>query len=65
MASRIASKRLGKELAEIQTNGPPTGSRLLRADDLEVWEFALQVLGEDTVYQGGASSFLLTSLAER
>ncbi|UZJ53106.1 hypothetical protein CBS101457_002426 [Exobasidium rhododendri] len=48
---RIASKRLGKELMEIQTNGPPTGTKLIRADDLKEWLFELQVLGE-SVYEG-------------
>jgi hypothetical protein len=51
MSMRIASKRLGKELMEIQTNGPPTGTKVLKADDLKEWTFELQVLGS-SVYEG-------------
>ena len=38
-------------LAEIQKSGPPTGTKLLRADDLREWLFEVQVLGE-SVYEG-------------
>lgn len=51
MAMRIANKRLGKELLEIQKSGPPTGCKLLKADDLKEWIFEVSVLGE-SVYQG-------------
>ncbi|GAA5955691.1 hypothetical protein JCM10213_003032 [Rhodosporidiobolus nylandii] len=51
MASRIAAKRLQKELTELQTRGPPTGCRIIQAENLEEWIIALQVLGE-SVYEG-------------
>lgn len=38
-------------LAEIQKSGPPTGTKLLRADDLREWLFEVQILGE-SVYEG-------------
>lgn len=50
--SRIALKRLQKELAELQQKGPPAGCRLIQAENLEEWVIALQVLGE-SVYEGG------------
>ncbi|GAA5986084.1 hypothetical protein JCM10908_006400 [Rhodotorula pacifica] len=49
--SRIATKRLQKELADLQTKGCPTGCRILQAENLEEWIIALRVLGE-TVYEG-------------
>ncbi|KAJ8293006.1 putative ubiquitin-conjugating enzyme E2 W [Rhodotorula toruloides] len=49
--SRIATKRLQKELAELQQKGPPAGCRLIQAENLEEWVIALQVLGE-SVYEG-------------
>lgn len=45
MAS-IASRRLGKELKEIQTEGCPVGIKLVKADDFEVWWFTIEVMGE-------------------
>ncbi|GAA5921995.1 hypothetical protein JCM3775_003454 [Rhodotorula graminis] len=51
MASRIAAKRLQKELTELQTKGPPTGCRIIHADNLEEWVVALSVLG-DSCFQG-------------
>ncbi|GAA5969395.1 hypothetical protein JCM11641_008102 [Rhodosporidiobolus odoratus] len=51
MASRIAAKRLQKELNELQTKGPPVGCRIVKAEDLEEWTIAMQVLGE-SVYEG-------------
>jgi len=45
MAS-IASRRLGKELKEIQTEGSPVGIKLVKADDFEVWWFTIEVMGE-------------------
>ncbi|TNY22601.1 ubiquitin-conjugating enzyme/RWD-like protein [Rhodotorula diobovata] len=51
MASRIAAKRLQKELTELQTKGPPAGCRVLQADNLEEWIVALSVLGE-SVFAG-------------
>lgn len=48
---RIASKRLAKELTELQTNGTPTGVEILRAEDLAEWTFSIQVLGE-SVFEG-------------
>ncbi|GAA5859550.1 hypothetical protein JCM1840_004664 [Sporobolomyces johnsonii] len=50
--SRIATKRLTKELTELQTAGCPTGCRILQADNLEEWVIALRVLGDETVYAG-------------
>ncbi|GAA5891211.1 hypothetical protein JCM8208_002543 [Rhodotorula glutinis] len=51
MASRIAAKRLQKELTELQTKGPPVGCRIIHADNLEEWVVALSVLGE-SCFQG-------------
>ncbi|BGP50367.1 hypothetical protein JCM10450v2_006286 [Rhodotorula kratochvilovae] len=51
MASRIAAKRLQKELTELQTKGPPAGCRIVQAENLEEWIVALAVLGE-SVYEG-------------
>ncbi|GAA5912711.1 hypothetical protein JCM6882_005767 [Rhodosporidiobolus microsporus] len=50
MASRIATKRLQKELSLLQNEGCPTGCRIIQADDLETWIFGLSVLGDETVY---------------
>jgi hypothetical protein len=36
---------------EIQKSGPPTGTKLIKADDLKEWLFEVEVLGE-SVYQG-------------
>ncbi|POY70958.1 hypothetical protein BMF94_6020 [Rhodotorula taiwanensis] len=49
--SRIATKRLQKELSDLQTKGCPTGCRVIQAENLEEWIIALRVLGE-TVYDG-------------
>ncbi|EPQ30102.1 uncharacterized protein PFL1_02219 [Pseudozyma flocculosa PF-1] len=46
---RIASKRLGKELAELRTKGTPTGVEIIQDDDLQEWKFSLRVLG-DSLY---------------
>ncbi|CEH14199.1 ubc-like protein [Ceraceosorus bombacis] len=48
---RIASKRLQKELAELRLNGPPVGTEIIKADDLQTWVFSVEVLGE-SVYKG-------------
>ncbi|BGP26434.1 ubiquitin-conjugating enzyme E2 W [Rhodotorula toruloides] len=48
--SRIATKRLQKELAELQQKGPPAGCRLIQAENLEEWVFALQV--HESVFAG-------------
>jgi len=50
MAS-ISSKRLRKELAEIQIEGCPVGINLLSADDFQTWFFSIEVMGESQ-YQG-------------
>ncbi|GAA6064726.1 hypothetical protein JCM10212_005849 [Sporobolomyces blumeae] len=54
MGSRIAVKRLTKELNDLRTNGPPTGCRIIQAEDFEEWIFGLRVLGDETetVYAG-------------
>ncbi|TKA53655.1 hypothetical protein B0A53_03697 [Rhodotorula sp. CCFEE 5036] len=49
--SRIATKRLQKELSDLQTKGCPTGCRVVQAENLEEWIIAVRVLGE-TVYEG-------------
>jgi hypothetical protein len=36
---------------EIQKSGPPTGTKLIKADDLKEWLFEVSVLG-DSVYEG-------------
>ncbi|KAH7908214.1 UBC-like protein [Hygrophoropsis aurantiaca] len=50
MAS-ISSRRLRKELNEINAEGCPCGIKLLNADNFEVWYFSIEVLGE-SLYQG-------------
>ncbi|KAG2132362.1 ubiquitin-conjugating enzyme/RWD-like protein [Suillus clintonianus] len=47
----ISSRRLRKELSEIQTEGCPTGITLLSADNFETWYFSIEILGE-SLYQG-------------
>lgn len=48
---RIASKRLGRELADLKANGPPEGCVIIQADDLSTWFFSIEVLGE-SVFKG-------------
>lgn len=50
--SRIATKRLTKELTELRSSGCPVGCRIIRADDLETWIMGIAVLGDETIYQG-------------
>ncbi|KAF9478705.1 ubiquitin conjugating enzyme [Pholiota conissans] len=50
MAS-ISSRRLAKELREIQSEGCPVGISLLEANDFAKWLFTIEVMG-DSVYQG-------------
>ncbi|KAJ3520495.1 hypothetical protein NM688_g9154 [Phlebia brevispora] len=45
------SRRLQKELRDLETNGTPVGIKLLSADDFQTWYLSIEVLG-DTVYQG-------------
>ncbi|ORY35434.1 ubiquitin-conjugating enzyme/RWD-like protein [Naematelia encephala] len=52
MATGLASKRLMKELAEIKSKGTPPGITLLSAEDMQVWLFSIQVLGDETIYKG-------------
>ncbi|KAK9893884.1 UBC-like protein [Cystobasidium minutum MCA 4210] len=52
----LGSKRLAKELSKLQSDGPPVGCALVKADDLETWFLSIEVLG-DSVYQG--EKFLL------
>ena len=47
--ARMASKRLQKELAELNKSCP-TGCVMLKADDLETWTIRIEVLG-DTIYE--------------
>jgi len=43
--AQIAPRRLGKELKELRETGPPTGCKILAADDFKEWRFELSVLG--------------------
>ncbi|ORX38606.1 ubiquitin-conjugating enzyme/RWD-like protein [Kockovaella imperatae] len=52
MVLSISSRRLMKELKEIETKGTPPGIQLLKADDMETWIFLISVLGDETVYKG-------------
>ncbi|KAI0043876.1 UBC-like protein [Auriscalpium vulgare] len=47
----VYMRRLGKELREIETEAPPAGLRLLKADDFDTWIFQIEVLG-DSLYRG-------------
>ncbi|KAG7090726.1 hypothetical protein E1B28_009818 [Marasmius oreades] len=46
----ISSRRLSKELMEIQNGGCPVGIDLEKADDFQCWRFSLEVMGE-SLYQ--------------
>jgi len=46
----IATRRLGKELREIQSEGCPVGITLVDASDFTKWLFTIQVMGE-SLYQ--------------
>uniref|UniRef100_A0A8H7YAK3 UBC core domain-containing protein n=2 Tax=Psilocybe cubensis TaxID=181762 RepID=A0A8H7YAK3_PSICU len=50
MAS-ISSRRLAKELREIQSEGCPVGITLVEANDFTKWIFTIQVMGE-SLYEG-------------
>ncbi|ODN92743.1 ubiquitin-conjugating enzyme E2 W [Cryptococcus wingfieldii CBS 7118] len=52
MSVRLATKRLMKELGDINTKGTPPGIALLSADSMEEWIFTIAVLGDETVYRG-------------
>ncbi|KIP04064.1 hypothetical protein PHLGIDRAFT_110093 [Phlebiopsis gigantea 11061_1 CR5-6] len=45
------SRRLQKELRDLQTQGTPIGIVLLQADDFQTWKLSIEVLG-NTLYQG-------------
>ncbi|KAF9818502.1 hypothetical protein IEO21_02740 [Rhodonia placenta] len=47
----VSTRRLQKELTDIQKQGTPVGIKLLNADDFQTWHLSLEVLG-DTVYEG-------------
>jgi len=49
--SSISSRRLAKELMEINTEGCPVGINLIEANDFTKWLFTIEVLG-DSVYVG-------------
>ncbi|KAI0314257.1 UBC-like protein [Amylostereum chailletii] len=49
--SGVYTRRLGKELTEIQTQKLPEGIQLLKADDFETWFLSIEVLGE-SLYKG-------------
>jgi len=49
MAS-ISSRRLGKELREIQNEGCPVGIELVEAEDFSTWLLSVEVMGE-SLYQ--------------
>ncbi|KAF7972567.1 hypothetical protein HWV62_38604 [Athelia sp. TMB] len=42
----ISSRRLAKELREINADGCPVGINLVSADSFEKWLFSLEVMGE-------------------
>ncbi|OCF37819.1 ubiquitin-conjugating enzyme E2 W [Kwoniella heveanensis BCC8398] len=52
MAAPLSSRRLMKELNDIQAKGTPEGIVLLSADSMEEWVFLISVLGEETIYRG-------------
>ncbi|GBE78648.1 UBC-like protein [Sparassis latifolia] len=47
----VSTRRLQKELKDIQTQGTPVGIKLLSADDFQTWFLSIEVLGE-TQYEG-------------
>ncbi|KZT58467.1 UBC-like protein [Calocera cornea HHB12733] len=47
----ISTKRLTKELRELQANGPPTGIGIVSIDNFECWLLTIEVLG-NTLYEG-------------
>ncbi|OWZ31115.1 ubiquitin-conjugating enzyme E2 W [Cryptococcus neoformans C23] len=49
---RLATKRLMKELGDIENKGTPPGIALLSADSMEEWIFTIAVLGDETIYKG-------------
>ncbi|CAD6578794.1 MAG: hypothetical protein TREMPRED_002270 [Tremellales sp. Tagirdzhanova-0007] len=48
----LASKRLMKELAEINNKGTPPGIVLVDSESMQTWMFLISVLGDETVYEG-------------
>ncbi|KAK8854867.1 hypothetical protein IAR55_003606 [Kwoniella newhampshirensis] len=52
MAAGLSTKRLMKELSDINTKGTPPGISLHSADSMQDWIFLISVLGEETVYRG-------------
>nr|XP_031860156.1 uncharacterized protein CI109_004521 [Kwoniella shandongensis]KAA5527228.1 hypothetical protein CI109_004521 [Kwoniella shandongensis] len=52
MAAGLSTKRLMKELADINTKGTPPGIVLHSADSMQEWIFLISVLGEETIYRG-------------
>ena len=44
--SSISTKRLAKELKEIDKDGCPVGIELFKADDFATWWFTIEVMGE-------------------
>ncbi|WVQ81925.1 hypothetical protein IAT38_004052 [Cryptococcus sp. DSM 104549] len=52
MSGRLSSKRLMKELHEIQLKGTPPGIILLQSETMEEWVFLISVLGDETIYRG-------------
>jgi len=51
MARNLSTKRLTKELQELQNGGTPVGCTMIKCENLQEWIISLEVLGE-TVYQG-------------
>ncbi|KAI0641166.1 UBC-like protein [Trametes meyenii] len=47
----VSSRRLQKELSDINKEGTPVGIVVLKADDFSRWILSVEVLG-DTIYQG-------------
>lgn len=48
----LATKRLMKERAEIDSKGTPQGIVLRDAESIETWVFLISVLGDETIYRG-------------
>ncbi|RXK40256.1 ubiquitin-conjugating enzyme E2 W [Tremella mesenterica] len=52
MALRLSTKRLMKELKDIQEKGTPAGIIPLSTESVDEWVFLICVLGDETIYKG-------------